>query len=160
MEDFIITHTKIRLIISQAEIIQPGFFVKSLSPTKENFDQLKYLIENDILDSIKANLHFGNTTQDDANQLKELTRQLYEHIYKHYEELGGYQEMKQLLYGALELPLDKYRIKIDELEAAAQKLEAKNRKAYEEKQKAYEEKQQLESENLRLKKRIQELENK
>lgn len=153
MEDFIITHTKIRLIISQAEIIQPGFFVKSLSPTKENFDQLKYLIENDILDSIKANLHFGNTTQDDANQLKELTRQLYEHIYKHYEELGGYQEMKQLLYGALELPLDKYRIKIDELEAAAQKLEAKNRKTYEEKQ-------QLESENLRLKKRIQELENK
>lgn len=94
-------------------------------PTKENFERLKSLILNDIIGSIKANVQMGNITTDDANQLKELTEQLYEHIYQHYTELGGYDDMKPLLDGALELPLDKYRLKIDELEK--EKLESERR---------------------------------
>ena len=86
------------------------------NPTRENFLQLQKLIQNDILDSIDANLKVGNILADDANLLLELTNQLYEHLYKHYFEKGGRQDMKPLLDGALELPMDKYRIQIDELE--------------------------------------------
>ena len=75
--------------------------------------------------------------------------QLYDHIYHHYEELGGYEDMKPLLPGALELPSDKYRIRIEELE---ERLEA-------EKQKAKAEKQKAEAKVERLKQRIKELEN-
>lgn len=37
------------------------------SPTRENFKRLQELLENDIIDSIKANLKLGNITQEDAN---------------------------------------------------------------------------------------------
>ncbi len=94
-------------------------------PTEENFELLKSLILDDIIGSVKANLQVGNIADDDANQLIELTRQLYEHIYLHYEEIGGSCDMKPLLEGAMELPMDKYRIRIDELEA---QLDANNRK--------------------------------
>ena len=85
-------------------------------PSPENFLLLQNQLSNDILYSIKANEQAGNITVDDANQLWELTSLLLDHIYKHYEELGEYQDMKPLLEGALELPNDKYRIRIDELE--------------------------------------------
>ncbi|MDD3253848.1 MAG: hypothetical protein PHV18_14970 [Lachnospiraceae bacterium] len=135
----------------------------SKEPTRANFQQLQRLIQHDIMDSIKANLTVGNITQDDANQLLELTRQLYDHIYKHYEELGGEEEMKPLLSGAMELPMDKYRKRIDELEAeneaerrekevANQKVEAANRKAEEERQKVEAANQEIE----RLRKLLQE----
>lgn len=98
----------------------------SESPSKENFELLQNLICDDILSSIKANMHVGNITADDANQLRELTLQLYDHLYAHYEEIGGYSDMKPLLDGALELPLDKYRIRIDELEQEKVTLTQKN----------------------------------
>ena len=66
--------------------------------------------------SIEANVKVGNITQEDATQLLELTRQLYEYLYDNYYEIGGCEDMKPLLDGAMELPLDKYRIRIDELE--------------------------------------------
>ena len=68
------------------------------------------------LKSIEANVKVGNITQEDATQLLELTRQLYEYLYDNYYEIGGCEDMKPLLDGAMELPLDKYRIRIDELE--------------------------------------------
>lgn len=85
------------------------------SPTQENFDLLQNLILSDIIGSIKANLNVGNITETDAEELKELTLRLYEHIYQNYEELGGHRDMKQLIEGALELPGDKYRNEIEEL---------------------------------------------
>ncbi len=108
------------------------------SPTREHFCALQELIQNDILNSIKANLQVVNITIDDANQLRELTLQLYEHIYVNYEKLGGYEDMKPLLDGAIELPLDKYRIRIDELEEETTSLKK--------------EKESMEQEILRLKK--------
>ncbi|MDD3416381.1 MAG: hypothetical protein PHY47_20655 [Lachnospiraceae bacterium] len=94
--------------------------------SQKNFQLLRELIINDILSSVKANLTVGNITADDASQLRELTLQLYNHVYSHYEELGGYAVMKPLLEGAIELPLDKYRIRIDELDEENQSLKQKN----------------------------------
>ena len=86
------------------------------NPTRKNFEKLQRLLENDILKSIEANVKVGNITQEDATQLLELTRQLYKYLYDNYYEIGGCEDMKPLLDGAMELPLDKYRIRIDELE--------------------------------------------
>ena len=94
-------------------------------PTEENFHLLQKLVLSDIIGSIKANLQVGNITENDAAELKELTLELFHHIYQHYEELGGYQDMKELLEGAMELPLDKYRIRIDELENELREVKAK-----------------------------------
>ena len=77
------------------------------NPTRKNFEKLQRLLENDILKSIEANVKVGNITQEDATQLLELTRQLYKYLYDNYYEIGGCEDMK---------PLDKYRIRIDELE--------------------------------------------
>lgn len=115
-------------------------------PTKENFILLQTLIQNDIIGSIEANLKVGNITVDDANQLSELTHRLYTHLYEHYFELGGCEDMKPLLDGAMELPLDKYRIRIDELEA--------------EKARAEEGKARAEQEVRKLQAKIKELESK
>ncbi|MGN0353055.1 MAG: hypothetical protein ACI4ES_15525, partial [Roseburia sp.] len=71
---------------------------------------------NDIIGSIEANVQFGNITLDDAKQLLELTELLYAHICADLEKAGGNAEMKPLLDGAIELPNDKYRFRIDELE--------------------------------------------
>lgn len=67
----------------------------------ENFALLQNLILNDIIGSIKANLTVGNITKRDADELISLTLQLYEHIYQHYDELGGGHKLRQLLEGAL-----------------------------------------------------------
>lgn len=95
-------------------------------PTKENFQQLQHLVQHDIMDSIEANLKVGNITQDDASQLLELTKKLYDHIYEHYEELGGVEEMKPLLSGAMKLPMDEYRQRIDELEQKIEQIQGEN----------------------------------
>ena len=111
--------------------------------TKDTLKALQNLIENDILGSIKANFQVGNITRDDADQLIEMTNLLYQHICDHYEELKGAGEMKPLLDGAMELPLDKYRIQIDQLEAEKAEVEA--------------EKAAIEAEKLRLEKENKEL---
>ena len=105
-------------------------------PTKENFQLLQNLIQNDIVESIQANLKVGNITPDDANQLLELTGELHQHIYDHYYALGGCKDMKQLLDGALELPLDKYRIRIDKLEQENQRIEQEKQRIEQENQDA------------------------
>ena len=98
------------------------------NPTPENFAALQELVLHDIIGSIKANLEVGNITENDAEELKELTLQLYKHIYQQYDKLGGGDHMKQLIEGAMELPGDKYRNEISELkeklaEAAREKAE-------------------------------------
>lgn len=113
---------------------------------EERFTILQEEIRNDIIESIKANLQFGNITTDDANQLLELTNFLYEHIQKDFVKSGGRNDMKPLLPGAIELPNDKYRIRIDELEKEVSKYAYENRK--------------YADENEKLKKRIAELEKK
>ena len=73
-------------------------------------------LKHDIIGSIEANVQFGNITVDDAKQLLELTELLYAHICADLEKVGGCKKMKPLLDGAIELPNDKYRFRIDELE--------------------------------------------
>ena len=74
-------------------------------------------IRNDIIESISRNLHLCNITADDARQLPELTGRLHEHICAEFNrKKKGDEELKPLLPGALELPNDKYRFRIDELE--------------------------------------------
>jgi hypothetical protein len=59
--------------------------------------------------------HLEAQIKEDADQLLELIYKLYSYILDNYEELGGSEDMKELLPGAMELPLDKYRKQIDEL---------------------------------------------
>ncbi|MDC7288341.1 hypothetical protein NXH76_11060 [Blautia schinkii] len=143
----------------------------SKNPSRDNFQKLQKLIQNDIIYSIEANLKVGNITLEDADQLRELTRQLYDHLYAHYFEIGGCEEMKPLLEGAMELPGDKYRIRIDELEQRGRQLEAERAKAeeecerlrkeneeYQRLKKENEEYQRLKKENEELKRKMQDLE--
>ena len=117
---------------------------------------MRNLIQNDIVESIQANLKVGNITPDDANQLLELTGELHQHIYDHYYALGGCSDMKQLLDGALELPLDKYRIRIDKLEQENQRIEQEKQRIEQENQdalwKAEQEIKKLKAEIEKLKK--------
>ncbi len=55
--------------------------------SKDNLEELKSLIQNDIIGSIETNLTLGNITMEDAIRLRRLTHQLYDHIYSHYEEM-------------------------------------------------------------------------
>lgn len=119
-------------------------------PSKDNFNKLKKLIAHDILDSIRENLKAGNITESDADQLKELTTQLFDHIYHHYDALGGYEEVRPLLDGAIELPLDKYRYQIDELEQKKAMLEKENSELETEKTNLEIEKTNLEIEKTNL----------
>ena len=82
--------------------------------------------------SIKLNLELGNITKDDADQLYDLTERLREHICRDFKPCGGEEIMKPLLPGALELPNDKYRFRIDELERENKQYADENAKyAYE-----------------------------
>ncbi len=63
------------------------------SRTPEDLDELKNLIQNDIIGSIDENVRVGNITVDDARRLKRLTHRLYEHIYSHYQEMEELNEM-------------------------------------------------------------------
>ncbi|MCD7884395.1 MAG: hypothetical protein LUI87_11935 [Lachnospiraceae bacterium] len=96
------------------------------NPSKKEIEELKRILENDILKSIEANFKAGNITVDDYNQLGELTNELYMQVLLNYEEKGGDTTVKELLPGAIELPNDVYRIRIDELEEQKSELEAKN----------------------------------
>ncbi|MCC8102556.1 MAG: bZIP transcription factor [Clostridiales bacterium] len=63
---------------------------------------------------------------EDYNQLLELTNELYQQILLQYQKKGGSEDMKPLLPGALELPNDKYRFRIDELETKVASLTSEN----------------------------------
>ena len=82
----------------------------------ERIQQLQEKICRDIISSINNNLTLGNITPDDANQLLELTNLLHMHICSNFKKKGGTVDMKPLLPGAIELPNDKYRRRIDTLE--------------------------------------------
>ena len=55
--------------------------------TKENMKALKDLILNDIIGTIDENVRLGNLTLADAGRLRNLVRELYRHIYAHFEEM-------------------------------------------------------------------------
>ncbi|MCD8348614.1 MAG: bZIP transcription factor [Lachnospiraceae bacterium] len=94
--------------------------------SENDIQELKNFIESDILGSIKANLQVGNIMLEDYNQLLELTNELYQQILLQYQKKGGSEDMKPLLPGALELPNDKYRFQIDELETEVASLTSEN----------------------------------
>ena len=107
---------KLRSLIHQ---LLPSGKNKMISLSSEDIAQINRLqgqLRNDIIGSIEANVQFGNITMDDAKQLLELTELLYAYICADLEKAGGNAEMKPLLDGAIELPNDKYRFRIDELE--------------------------------------------
>lgn len=115
-------------------------------------------MENDILESIKANFQVGNITRGDADQLVELTSMLYHHICGHYKELREAEEMRPLLDGAMELPMDKYRIKIDQLEEEMAKVKEEKTEAENARLKLEEEIAKLEEANKDLRERLKTLE--
>lgn len=71
--------------------------------SKENLEELKLLIQNDIIGSIEDNLALGNMTPEDAIRLRRLTHRLYNHIYSHYEEM---EDINMLTDQSLMLDID------------------------------------------------------
>lgn len=116
-------------------------------------------IRNDIIESISRNLHLCNITADDARQLPELTGRLHEHICAEFNrKKKGDEELKPLLPGALELPNDKYRFRIDELEKEILRYADENARYADENAKYADEILRYADEIVKLKKRIAELE--
>ncbi|MCD7745648.1 MAG: hypothetical protein LUI13_10265 [Lachnospiraceae bacterium] len=111
--------------------------------TENEIQELKNFIDSDILGSIKANLQVGNIDLKDYDQLLELLHQLYQQIILQYQKKGGDKDMKPLLPGAMELPNDKYRFRIDELEVEIADLKEENATMAEEKAAIAEEKAAL-----------------
>ncbi|MCD7955526.1 MAG: hypothetical protein LUG93_07195, partial [Lachnospiraceae bacterium] len=101
-------------VLRMRDILMPDGDPKD--PSKKEIEELKRILESDILESIEANYKAGNITVDDYHQLCELTNKLYIQVLLNYEEKGGDTTVKELLPGAIELPNDVYRIRIDELE--------------------------------------------
>ena len=132
-----------------------------ISLSSEDIAQINRLqgqLRNDIIGSIEANVQFGNNTMDDAKQLLELTELLYAHICADLEKAGGCEEMKPLLDGAIELPNDKYRFRIDELEKQLAEYADENARYADENAKYADENARYADEICQLKKRIKELE--
>ena len=78
----------------------------------------------------------------------ELTIELYEHIFAHYKELREYETMKELLEGAIELPLDNFRREFSKLKDEKTELE-------EQKTELEEQKTKLEEQNKKLSEEIE-----
>lgn len=66
---------------------EDGDLRKTLADTPENLEQLKELIRHDIIGMIQKNVAAGNLTLSEGRKLKQITLQLYRHIYKKYAEM-------------------------------------------------------------------------
>lgn len=81
---------------------------KKLSKKRDEstIDELKRILINDILESIKVNLECGNIESGDAYRLKECTVILYHYLYSKYAEMesGG---VNSMVDDMLELEVDK-----------------------------------------------------
>lgn len=107
--------------------------------TKENLDALKYLVTHDIIGSIEVNVKAGNITPTDGHKLKNMTLQLYHHIYDRYQEVSD-EGVSEAVEEALILDIDVIEMEHKkELREKEQKIEQKE-KEIEEKQKEAEEK--------------------
>ena len=117
-------------------------------------------IRHDIIGTIETSLQMGSLTPDDAKQLYELAGFLDEHLRSELSmKLEGASEyMKPLLPGALELPNDKYRFRIDELEKENARYADENAKYVDENAKYADEITRYADEILKLQKRVAELE--
>lgn len=99
-------------------ILIPFFLLKlrskiQKSRTKDNIEELQYLILNDIIGSINRNEEVGNISKMDAYNLKDLTLKLYWDIYAQYGEL---EEFTMRYDQSMRLESDKYDKSLDELE--------------------------------------------
>lgn len=100
--------------------------------TKENLDALKYLVTHDIIGSIEVNVKAGNITPTDGRKLKNMTLQLYHHIYDRYQEVSD--------EGVSEAVEEALILDIDVIEMEHKKELREKEKEIEEKQKEAEEK--------------------
>ena len=76
----------------------------------------KLIVLQVIARRVRSSHISADTIQPFVYQLLELTNLLQEHIYEEFKKKGGEIELKPLLPGAIELPNDKYRLRISQLE--------------------------------------------
>jgi len=82
--------------------------------SKENMDELKTLLLDDIIGLINRNEEVGNLTASDAMNLRDLTLKLYKAIYLKYTEL---EDLTMWLYDqSFELFTDKFEKTVEELQ--------------------------------------------
>ena len=82
---------------------------------------MKSLIEDDIVNSIKTNLAFGNISEEDGRKLRDMIQKLYWHIYADYDEL---EDITMMIDESLDLPSDILDAKIEKLEIALEEQKA------------------------------------
>lgn len=111
--------------------------------TPENLEALKNLVQHDIIESIKANEDAGNITKSDGRRLKQMTLQLFRHIYARYEEMEK-AGVSQMVEDALILDIDiiehEHELKMKKL---AQEKEEEKRLAIERKDSELQQKEQI-----------------
>lgn len=98
--------------------------------TKENLEALKCLVTHDIIEAIVKNVEAGNITPTDGRKLKNLTLQLYHHIYDQYKEVAD-EGVSEAVEEALILDIDviemehkkELRVKEEEIEEKKQEVE-------------------------------------
>lgn len=73
--------------------------------TPETLLALKTLVTHDIIEAIEVNVEAGNITRTDGRKLKNLTLQLYHHIYDKYQEVAD-EGVSEAVEEALILDID------------------------------------------------------
>ncbi len=92
----------------------------SLQETAENrlhevIQELRDIYQRDIISSIEDSYKNGDITRRDMTSLTNLTNQMFDHLYSKYSNI---QEVNTMLYDqSLDLVVDKYEDKIEEMEA-------------------------------------------
>lgn len=157
-------------------ILIPFYLLKlrknlSMARSETVINELKSLIENDIINSIELNVALGNISSADGRQLLNMTKKLYQYLYSHYEDM---EDVAMMIDESLELETDILDAKIEKLEervtelgsALAEKISAlaEMDSALAKKDSALAEKDSLlakaEAENLLLKQQLEKLQNK
>jgi len=85
--------------------------------TKENISQLREIYENDIMTTIENSFEAGNITWVDRDILVNLTKRLFKHLYRYYDE---FKEMIGMHDESLTLEIDEY---LDALEEKINQIE-------------------------------------
>lgn len=99
--------------------------------TKDNMEQLKNLIRHDIIETIEINVSAGNITASVGRKIKQITLQLYRHIYEKYDEIER-AGVNQMVEEALILDIDiieaEHKKQVDALILDIDRIEAEHKK--------------------------------
>ena len=112
------------VILIPFHLLKLRYWIKDKKMTKSP-EELRYLINHDIIGSIDENYKLGNITDADAVKLKRYTQMLCEYLYVN-TDAEGMEVLRKMTDQSFMTDVD---VLCDKLEAAEEKLEAAEKKA-------------------------------